>query len=567
MEDFCDRYLRQVITRVNRNHGGKMTRKVILLFFAAMLLNCPLQAGQAKQSFVVLPVKVHGPESYQYLSHGIQSMLVSRLFRKERFEPMDQARVDQAAVKDVITNSQARQVQTKLDTDYLFWGSVTIMGQQASLDLNYQGPEGRVQKKGTSTDLENLIPDLERLAREISTEILGEEPLRQEADQGSPEAGENQFMNPNIKQIEESPQDFYLNPAIDYRGSISGRWRSQSLPYVGIGMVVGDADADGKNEIFILHDHGVKAYRVKQNKLQPLAEYKISGRSHCLNINLMDMQQDGYLEIIVSSRHDNQANSFILNFRREQFQVVANNIRLYLNVVRLVPYNQKTLVGQKDGGSGRLFQSGVHEVIPVSGKYELGRGLSLPRGANVFNFVYLPQEKGYKIVVADKNDYLDVYSDTKELLTTTKDTFAASGVRMEIDTSNTGWGPDAVPRYYFVPSRLAQCNLDKDNRFELLVSRNISVAASYVSNYRNYPEGEIHCLYWTGVGIGSVWKTRRIQGMIVDYGIADPDNDQNQDLCVLINTHPGTVGLRDKKTILLSYDLDLQRAGQGGGGE
>lgn len=536
-----------------------MARKVILLFFAAMLLNCPLQAGQVKQSFVVLPVKVHGPESYQYLSHGIQSMLVSRLFRKERFEPMDQTRVEQAAVKDVITNSQARQVQTKLDTDYLFWGSVTIMGQQASLDLNYQGPEGRVQKKGTSTDLENLIPDLERLAREISTEILGEEPLRQEADQGSPEAGENQAMNPNIKQIEESPQDFYLNPAIDYSGFSSGRWRSQSLPYVGIGMVVGDADADGKNEIFILHDHGVKAYRVKQNKLQPLAEYKISGRSHCLNINLIDLQQDGYLEIVVSSRHDKQARSFILNFKQEHFQVVSDRIGLYLNVVRLVPYNQKTLIGQKDGYRGQLFQTGVHEVVPMSGKFELGRELNLPSQANVFNFAHLPQEKGHKVIVADKKDHLDVYSDTGDILTTTKDTYAASAVRMQLDTSDTGWGPDAVPRYYFVPSRLLPINLDKDNRFELLVSKNISIASGYFSNYRNFPEGEIHSLYWTGVGLGSVWKTKRIQGMIVDYGLADPDNNQTNDLVVLINTHPGVVGIKEKKTILLRYDLDFQK--------
>jgi hypothetical protein len=45
---------------------------------------------------------------------------------------------------------------------------------------------------------------------------------------------------------------------------------------------------------------------------------------------------------------------------------------------------------------------------------------------------------------------------------------------------------------------------------------------------------------------------------VVDYAIADPDNNGTKDLVVCVNTHPGATGLRNIKTMLLAYPLDLE---------
>ena len=56
-----------------------------------------------------------------------------------------------------------------------------------------------------------------------------------------------------------------------------------------------------------------------------------------------------------------------------------------------------------------------------------------------------------------------------------------------------------------------------------------------------------------------VWKTRRIKGSVVDYAIADADNDGNRDLVVCINSHPGALGVEGRKAIVLLYPLDLSK--------
>lgn len=64
------------------------------------------------------------------------------------------------------------------------------------------------------------------------------------------------------------------------------------------------------------------------------------------------------------------------------------------------------------------------------------------------------------------------------------------------------------------------------------------MSAQFFENYRFFPEGEIESLYWDGVGLGLQWKTRRIKGSVVDFALADPNNDGTKDLVVCLNTHP-----------------------------
>ena len=44
-------------------------------------------------------------------------------------------------------------------------------------------------------------------------------------------------------------------------------------------------------------------------------------------------------------------------------------------------------------------------------------------------------------------------------------------------------------------------NLNKDGRYDVLVSKNISAAAQFFETFRTFSQGEIHSLYWDGVGM------------------------------------------------------------------
>lgn len=536
---------------------------------AALLLACSFPAwADSPKRFAVLPFEVHGPDQYAYLGQGIQSMLTSRLKWAGRFEDLDRTLITQAGVAIPASMEQALAALAKLDVDYLIYGSVTILGEQASLDLHLTDREGQDNPQAAQIPLGDLIPALERIAGNINAQVFGRPQVAQAAPRDAGPAGP---MHPDLVYNEYGPErsQHYLNPEILYSGAADapGRWRSQALPFSSVGMVVGDADGNGRNEIFVLTDNKVMAYYVVENRLMPLAEYAAPARFQCLNINLLDLDRDGFKEIIVSAIMEETPRSFVLNFIDGKFVPVEERIPLYLNVVRMPPEYAPTLIGQRKGRQ-RPFDGSVHEVLRMGGRLELGRMLNLPREANVFNFAYLPQDNDYKLVIADRNDKLRIYSSQNTFQAVTEDSYAGSALGLTVDPSLPGieQDPDGdYQEFYYIPSRLVPVNLSpKGERWDLLVNRNISVSAQFFARYRYFPQGEIHALFWDGINLNINWKTRRIRGTVVDYGLADVMNDGRTELFVLVNTHPGVTGFTQRRTILLSYALNLESLQEAG---
>lgn len=539
-------------------------RSVLRLMIAAfffLFFSAPAWAEPPKR-FAVLPFEVHGPDQYAYLGQGIQSMLTSRLKWTGRFEDLDRAEIAQSGVSIPSSMEEARSSLAALGVDYLIYGSVTILGEQASLDMHLVDGDGQDYPQAAQVSLNDLIPALEGISREVNAQVFGRPEVAETTPRATRAAGPS---HPDLIYNEYGPGhgQYHLNPEIMYSGAVDtpGRWRSQALPFPSLGMVVGDADGNGKNEIFILTDHKIMAYHVVDNRLMPLGEYAAPTRFQCLNISLLDINRDGFKEIIVSAIMEESPRSFILNFIDGRFSVLEERIPFYLNVVRTPPEYTETLIGQRKGRQ-RPFDGSVHEVLRMAGKLELGPALNLPRGANVFNFTYLPQEGDFKVVVADAKDKLRVYSSQNSFQSVTEDSYAGSALGLVVDPSLPGieQDPDGdYQEFYYIPSRLVPVQLaPRSERWDLLVNRNISVSAQFFARYRYFPQGEVHALFWDGINLNINWKTRRIRGTVVDYGLADVMNDGRTQLFVLVNTHPGVTGFTQRRTILLSYALELE---------
>lgn len=539
------------------------------LLFTILIPWNPAAAAEALQTFTVLPFTTHGPDKYQYLSRGIQSMLVSRLTWEDRFEPHGSSNQEYSS-QDVTSAQAGQDILQDLGSDFLIWGSVTIAGSQASLDFSGVGTKGDTTSSSRTTSLNNLVPELEAVSEKLTAELFNVQKKQEQTTPAAQEAKQTQqSLNPSLMYSEGSSQpENALNPAFRYQDKMQnqGRWRSQALPFAAVGLVVGDADNDGANEHFMITDNEVRAYVYREKKLQHLATYETATRNKCLNINMHDLNKDGLSEIIVSAVEvdprgvQQRVRSFILNFSNGAFQEKDTNIDFFLNLVKMPPEYMTVLVGQKLGGQDLFARAGVHEVIPASGGFELGRSLKLPTPANVFNFAYLPvQDSRPRLIVADKRDHLRVYSHDLELQYATPEAYVNSAVSLQDENAPMGLEKhfEDPNQFYYIPIRMIPSDLEHDQIHELLVGRNISVAADFFPRYRFYPQGEIHSLVWDGVGLELKWKTRTIKGMVVDYGLADPDNDGQRDLYVLINTHPGFAGVQKRRTRVITYDLDM----------
>lgn len=540
--------------------------RFVIALWALIFLNASIGAAQEEaKTFAVLPISVHGPEKYQYLQQGVQSMLTSRLTWPKHLVPVEESglKVTSAEIKNT---RQALQVVQDNNLDVLLWGDLTIVEENASLDIQVVNTEGQAHTQSIQSTLKNLVPALEDMAADINKQVMNrpDETTKTTERQTSNRESGGQPLNPSLQyaQGQEHTQGQGLNPQFRYQEDANtGRTRSQRLPLKAIGMVAGDADNNEREEIILLKDNEVLAYRYDNRRLRHVATYKAGNRIKCLNINMLDMNRDGYQEIIVSAIQNNYelVQSFVLNLKGDKFVVQEKNVDLFLNVINEPPNYSPILVGQKKGGQS-FFDRKVHVVVRSGGELQLGRSLGLPFVANAFNFNYMPdsQGQGHLVIIADNRDHLRVYrAQGDEVMYVTDKEYANTGTYVEM--------ADAVPglemhyadmkKMYYIPARMIPCDLDRDKRHELLVNRNISTAAEFFPRYRTYPQSEMHNLIWDGIGLNVNWKTALIKGMIADFGLVDMTGDGEKDLVVAVNTHPGMVGMGKQQTYVLIYPL------------
>ncbi len=535
-----------------------------LLFVAGTLS----ALAEDMKTFAVLPFQVNGPVAYKHLEKAIPQMLTSRLYWKDHFVAVDKSAYEGVTLPT--SQSEASALLPTIGVDYLIYGSTTIIGDESSIDVQVVGKDGTSWPRSASSKVAQMIPTLKNLSEAINSEVF-----KREASPAAVAAAQPQMvnqMNPVIQQNQLSEnQQVFLNPQFRYAGDSDegNRLRSNSLSFAAHGMVVDDLDGDGKNEVLLIDSNTIRVYHFENGRLTPLAEYSPAMRYDLLSVRAGDFNRDGIAEIVISMVDTGlKAYSMILNFQNNAFTVVCDRIQYLLNIVRLPPDYMPVLIGQRLSKGNSLWQDPVYEMMKTASSWETGRKIDLPAGANLYNFVWLPanDSEGAKFVmVEDGAEHLRVYSEKFARLAETDDGYSGASVGVTQDQSFGNLGKDnlLIGSKYFIPMPMVATDLDGDGRYELIVNRPISVAAEFFDNYRFFPQGEVHSLYWDGVGLGLQWKTRRIKGSVVAYDIKDVNNDGIRDLVVCLNTHPGNTGMSNRKTMLLAFPLDLDKTNPG----
>lgn len=529
-----------------------MRFKILLFLIIALFLMNSQISAQSDKKFAVLPFEVHGPQEYQYLSQGIQSMLSSRVTRPGQISSIPTGQVSGKISQLPEDSAQAQEIRTKLGADYLVYGSVTIMDKETSLDVYTVASDEEFDPILRQPSLSGLIPSLENLASELVARVipdeaaqLSPEPVSPTPAASPPPREEDVFVSPHFR-FEDDPY-------------AAGRWRSQTLSFAGVGIALGNTSNEDGKTIYILGETSIEAFRMDDQRMLPVASYDIPLTYKPLNINTFDINRDGTDEIIVSAVQDERPRSLILSFEDNTFQVLHNRIPFFMNVADLPPLYSPELIGQRISSGTRLFNPGsVQEVIMTSSGPELGPRLSLPPNANIFNFTYLPEEDNSHLIVIAENDLLKVYGSNHNLRFTTNDEYAGSSLALEVAGTmpGLGRGSDHDPSYYYIPTRLVSFKAGNESKYHVLAHKHFAGLSRIFARQRNFSEGEIRALFWDDIGLNIHWNTRKIRASIIDFGIYDFDGDGNKELVVLVNTHPGITGLQNKQAIVLAYKMD-----------
>lgn len=540
-----------------------MQRRFLPVLWACTLLLFSMQAAAQAQpaSYVVAPFQVNGPSGFSYLEKAIPPMLTSRLFWQGKFEPVtgQDAALQGAAPK---SKDAAGTLRAAHKADYVVWGSITVLGDEASLDVNVMDGQGTVWQRASKSGVNNLIGSLQSTADAINSDVFGR-PVAAATAQSAVSGRAVAPMNPDFVINESQADAIYLNPQIRYQGVDTDRLRSQMLDFESHGMAVADIDGDGKNEILLLDSMNLFAYRWENGRLAKLAEYRLPSMIEPLLVRTI---KQGGRQLIVLTGFDNASNdplSMVLAFAGGKFAPVVSRAQYFLNVAELPPLYEPAIIGQ-GGERTRIVRGPLFEMTVEGDRLVKGANLpNLPKEANVFNFTWVPGNEraggDYLVVLGDQENLL-TFDGKGRRLAKSDDKYSGSGVGIPFDMTMPGMGTSSSEtsnQTYYIPMRMTAVDLDKDGRSELLVNKPISAAAMIFHNYRTYPQGEIHALLWDGIGMDLLWKTRRIKGTVADLIVADVDNDGVLDLAVNVNTYPGALGVSKIRTLVTLYPLNM----------
>ncbi|NCB21382.1 MAG: VCBS repeat-containing protein [Deltaproteobacteria bacterium] len=534
------------------------------LTFSVCLLLVAVATGAvsaAAKSAVVLPFTVNAPQSYAYLSKAVQATIQGRLDRPGMLE----ARAGQGKAS---TQAEAQQALRSAGTDNAIWGSVSVMGKDCTVTVNSVDKAGKTWSKTAQSPVSELTTNVQNLTSALSKEVFGISGAVRTPGSTASGSPRGATSNGDIVTNETGQQQVYLNPQFRYQGAGAedgSRLRTQRLSYNMVDMAVGDFNGDGKNEVAILSDHDLRIYAWPTNgQLKLLGETVVSRSNNNFSMRAIDLNRDRTMSLVVATTEEssNRPYSFIYSFKGNKFSTVAERVPYFMSVMRVPPTYTPTLVGQA-WDSLKLFAPGVRIMTKQDGKYTMGTRLDLPTGATVFNCVWLPagkNGKGEQLVMLTEDERIKLFQGHgNTLVHTTMERYSGSATGMDHYKGMPGLGVDKnyqLPGKYFAPMRLITADIGNTGDYTLLVNKPISTAAQFFDRYRFFPQGEIHALYWDGVGLGLKWKTRRIRGSVAEVDLGDVNNDGILDLVVGINTSPD-LGIGSRQCMVTAYPLDV----------
>lgn len=552
---------------LNRRYVVTLTALLAVLMLAVPSL------AQTTKKYAVFPFKYNGPKKYSYFPKAFQASLNSDLEWLGKVVPATDS--DIANLAEPKTKADAIKGLTGAGVDYAVTGDIAILEKDATISIRAFDQTGGLWEKKGQMPIDEIAPWLDEQAKMIQGDVFnrpgyGTAEIPKEMSTAAATTGP--INSEIISATEDRYREDTLNPQFRYEGGTEsqGRWRSQTFQFYTNSMAIGDGDGDGKNEIFLLDKNSVHAMRYLDGKLEILDSYKLPPNKTHIRVETVDTDRDGAVEIVIatwkvklnSERTVSTGEPFshILSFKGGKFQPIITDYPKFLGVLAMPPAYTGVLVAQNNGRR-HIFDGNVYEAYLKEGELVMGQKVGMPPFASIFNLAYIPEGFGYKYAVIDEYHKLKIYSQTMDpLYSSEDDRYNSSGIGLEFPDVAPGLSAskqDALIDYFNIPFHMVTASLSTKGKYELLVNKDISIAAQVFDRYNYYSQGEIHSLVWDGVGMSLAWKTRRIKGQVADIALADLNNDGKKQLVVLVNTFPGSISFEARRTIVLAYDLNI----------
>jgi hypothetical protein len=262
----------------------------------------------------------------------------------------------------------------------------------------------------------------------------------------------------------------------------------------------------------------------------------------------------------------------------KEMKILFEDARYYLRPLK-VPGLGVVLAGQKAGSEGVAVNGPVYTLIQDGSRLVAEERLPVPSGVNLFDFSFadLDGDGEWEVVALDEWNKLLVMKQGGKVLWKSEDRYAAtkrfvggkSAMQMTQQTgamrgaTKVGEGATSIlfeERY--IPSRILVTGVDGDGIDDIIVNSNTSTWTSLVRSVQVFQSGTMLGMKWNGVGLQELWRTRKVDGYVVDYDARShhlPLKDGVEQLYVGVVSQ-GSFGdvLSADESMLLVYPLQFK---------
>ncbi|MBM4351367.1 MAG: hypothetical protein FJ106_15920 [Deltaproteobacteria bacterium] len=522
-----------------------MKFKSILILCLLSLLTLPFHLeAQPKEpgkvyKVAILPFIIHSQENLDYLREGINDILTSRITVEGRIIVIERTVVERILYEMRpmrLDEAVAKQVGTRAGADYVVLGSITKIGNYISLDARLisitedKPPLGAyTQHKG----IDDVMLKIGDFAQDIGFRIIG--------------------RRASVSRPSEPRHPYLIRPEREIGRIGSGELgfkKSQTFDFEIKGLDIGDVDGDKKNEIVVMDKHNLYIFKYDGDKLSLFRKIEIGYQHNFLTLDVADLNRNGFAEIIVTSVVEDNLQSFIIEYEQGEFRVVTKKSGWFYRVLQH-PKDGPVLMGQQMGSDG-LFTGPIYQFIYKKKTFEKGPKMPFPKESKIFGLAIsdIRNIGTTDTIILDNSERIKISSPDGKFEWRSRERFG--GTDISYDTKKKAdpvYRGEAPPWRVYIPARILIKDLDGDGIREVIINKNYSPTRIF-ERVRNFDLGEIYSLVWEDGRLTTQWKTREINGYIVDFQIKDADNDGNEDLVAAVVNSEGVTDKKGTSNIL-----------------
>ena len=544
----------------------KKGRIIFIALFFLMFIAGLSDVYANPQRVAVLPFQINAADDMSFLQNGITDMLESRLAWEEKVELISRKRTETIAqtYQGSLNVEQARQIGSELGADYILFGSVTILGKNVSLDAkiaDVSGAQATHFFSHQSQGMDNVIPKIDQFAAEINAKIFGRNVprIQSAATPRAPAKPEHDIHAHPEKLIQggfgnldqNTPNSGFIMMRDGHKTGPQF-WKSRDIRNVINGLDLGDIDGDGKLETVIITHQQIHFYKHELGRFHNSASIARDKYKRYIGVDVADINGNGIDEIFVTALNSqrNSVSSFVLEFNGQIYDKLSQNDRFYYRVVE-IPNRGKILLGQKS--SGFPFRGNIVEMVWDGSAYTPGDRIGRVRNNNIIGLAYgdVMNDGQNRIAAYSRSDRIQILKQTGKARWTGGGPYGGNMLYFAGEQAEAG---DMINPQY-LPMRMRITDINEDGKYELITACNHDIALNLLQNFRRFTKTHIESLSWDGIGLASVWKTRRISGRVSDFAIGDFDRDGVKELVAAVVIKDGNILMTKARSTIIAYDL------------